>query len=116
MEADDSWRYRAGWGTSATTRAGPPEPLPIFIGLLLANGWFLGVRSFAYAPDAPPIQRRLAMAAFRLLLFVLAWIGAAMSLPPVPVALAFGAWALWVARDTHRIFGKMRDHRELTGA
>jgi len=88
-------------------------PLPIFIALVLANGWFVGARSFAYSPDGPTTPRRFAIAALRLACFVLAWIAAAAWLPPAPVALAFVAWAAWVARDVHRTLGPLREHREL---
>lgn len=90
-----------------------PLPVPIFIALLLANGWFVRVKSFAFSPDAPPIRRRFANAALRLVIFVLGWIAAAVWLPPLPVAATFFAWAAWVALDTRRIFGKMRRSREL---
>ncbi len=88
-------------------------PTPLFLAAVLANGWFLRVKSFAYSPGVPPIQIRFGIAAFRFAVFVFAWVVAAVWLPPLPVALAFAAWAAWVVRDVRRTFGPLREHREL---
>ncbi len=90
-----------------------PIPTPLFVAAILANGWFLRVKSFAYSPGAPPIQIRFGIAAFRFAVFVLAWGVAAVCLPLLPVLLAFAVWAAWIARDARRILGQLREHREL---
>jgi hypothetical protein len=90
-----------------------PIPLPLFVGLVLANGWFVGPRSFAYSPGGPTLEKRFAIAGVRLLLFILAWIAAAVWLPSVPVVLAFAAWTAWVARDIRRTIVPLRRSREL---
>jgi hypothetical protein len=90
-----------------------PPPIPVFVALLLANGWFLRARSFAYGPDAPPLPRRFAVAGARLVGFVLAWVAALAFLPTLPVLLAFGAWAFWAWRDVDRVLWSAMDHSEI---
>ncbi|MDJ0788877.1 MAG: hypothetical protein QNK05_18875 [Myxococcota bacterium] len=68
-----------------------PAPWPIFVTLLLANGWFLRPAPFDQrAGDSVP--RRIRNAALRVPLFVAGWIAAGWLLPSWVVALAFAAW------------------------
>lgn len=90
-----------------------PLPTPVFVALLLANGWFLRVKSFAYSPGVPEPRTRFAVAAFRFLLFALAWIAAAVWLPTLPVVLALIVWAVWVVSDLRRIVGGIGRQRQL---
>ncbi len=81
-----------------------PPPLPVFLAMILANGWFLRIKSFAYSPGAPPIQRRFATAGARWLLFIGFWILAAVYLPWALTAVAFAGWLAWVRRDMRNNF------------
>ncbi len=92
----------------------PPIPFPLFLACVLANGWFVRVKSFAYSPGVAGIRTRFATAAFRFVLFALAWISAFAWLPTVPVLLVLLAWVVWVGRDIRRVFGPLRTSRELT--
>ena len=66
-------------------------PWPLFCSLLIANGWVLTGRGFGGGlPQAM-------MAALRLLGFLAAWISAFSFLPTLPVAVALGAWAAFIA-------------------
>ena len=67
---------------------------PLFVGLMLAHGWFLRPRAFPLPregdrPSVPPqrMKRRVAV-------FVAAWIAAFVVLPTAWVAGAFALWAV----------------------
>lgn len=90
-----------------------PPPRAVFLAALIANGWFLGVKPFAYSPGVRAVQARFAIAFSRWLLFLAAW-GAALVFVPTPlVGLAFAGWVAWVARDARRFLGGMDMQREL---
>ena len=64
-------------------------PWPLFVPLLLANGWFLRPRAFeSYA--------RIAWAAVRLPVFAGAWIAAFACLPTLPVAAVLAGWVAYI--------------------
>ncbi len=73
-----------------------PAPWPLFVGLLLANGWFLRPVAFDQRPGDDSVPRRLRRAMWRLGLFAAAWVAAALVLPIWLVALAFAGWGLAV--------------------
>ena len=84
-----------------------PTSWPLFIGLLLANGWFLRPQVFDHHAGEWDVPMRIRLAAIRLAGFVAAWVAAAWILPGLIVAVAFGAWALKVwpgVRDIHAGF------------
>ena len=93
-----------------------PPPRPMFIAALIANGWFMGVKSFAYSPGVRSVPKRFAMAYARWLLFFAVWIAAFIFLPTLPVAIALAAWVVWIARDTRRTMGSMQVQKEITGS
>lgn len=64
-------------------------PWPLFVCLLLANGWFVKPRAFR-------ALRHVARAGLRLVAFAIAWILAFVWLPTLPVAVALAAWIAWV--------------------
>lgn len=85
----------------------PPTPWPLFVLLLLANGWFLKPQTFDHFGGEFTSFERIRRAQKRLAVFVVAWIAAAWLLPGWLVALAFAAWAIKVGpgvRDIHRGF------------
>ena len=90
-----------------------PPPRPIFIAALIANGWFLRVKSFAYSPGVGPVPKRFAVAFSRWLLFVALWIAALVFLPPTPVALAFACWLAWIVRDARQTLGSLDVQQEI---
>ncbi|MEM7412407.1 MAG: hypothetical protein AAF430_19415 [Myxococcota bacterium] len=73
-----------------------PAPWPLFVMLLLANGWFLRPVPFEQRSEGSTPNQRIRVAALRLLGFAAAWVAAAFFLPTWLVALVFGAW-LWKA-------------------
>ena len=95
----------------ASLDADPPidmkgAPWPVFVSLLIANGWFLDGRGFESS-------RRIALAGLRLVGFVAAWIAAFVLLPAVPVAAVF---ALWVAYITPKVRWLGREFQDATKA
>jgi hypothetical protein len=68
-------------------------PWPVFVTILLANGWFLRPKGFALARGGPDdVGARARRALRRLLLFVAAWGAAFVWLPASLVLLALAAW------------------------
>ncbi|MEM9177807.1 MAG: hypothetical protein AAGC67_21580, partial [Myxococcota bacterium] len=73
----------------------PPPPRLLFLATLLANGWFLGVRSLVYSPGETYGPERSAKVLPRWGLFVAFWVAAFAFLPTLAVALAFAGWGAW---------------------
>jgi hypothetical protein len=71
-------------------------PWPLFIMMLLANGWFVKPAFFLMASGAKPIQVRMRTAMKRLAGFGVAWILAFTFLPIWLSALAAVSWCAWV--------------------
>ncbi len=90
-----------------------PAPRPLFIAALLANGWFLRVKSLVYSPGAKTGAQRFPALLARWLLFFAFWAVAFALLPIPPVALAFAGWILWVRRDIRRMLGGASVQKEL---
>ena len=74
---------------------GPP-PRPLFFGALIANGWFLKLKSFAYSPGVEPVPVRFKKALSRWWLFGASWIIAFALLPVLPISLALLCWVVWI--------------------
>lgn len=70
----------------------PATPWPLFVMLLLANGWFLRPVPFDHRPGEDTVPRRIRNATLRIAGFVAAWIGAALVLPGWLVLLLFAGW------------------------
>ena len=62
-----------------------PPPRILFVAALIANGWFVGVKSFAYSPGVGSVPSRFAAASSRWLLFLAFWAAALIFLPTVLV-------------------------------
>jgi hypothetical protein len=90
-----------------------PPPRALFLAALIANGWFLGVRSFAYSPGVRSVPSRFAAASSRWLLFLAVWAAALAFLPTVLVGLAFAGWVAWIMRDIRRTLGGLDVQEEL---
>ena len=71
-------------------------PWPLFVLLLLANGWFIRPRPFPFLSGGPSVQQRARRALVRIPFFVAAWGVALALLPKWWVGVAFVAWAAWV--------------------
>ena len=71
-------------------------PFPLFLLLLLANGWFVKPRTFLLTNSEIPVQRRLRNAAIRIPFFIAAWVLALVMLPGFWVGLAAIAYGLWL--------------------
>ena len=74
----------------------PVVPWPLFVSLLIANGWFLRPLAFAQKKNGPTPQQRIKIAMARLAAFVTLWIAAFAALPALPVAAVFAGWVAWI--------------------
>ncbi len=86
---------RAGGDTDAALDASPEldapaAPWPLFVSLLIANGWFVAPRAFRDPKTMLPRAQK------RLLGFVAAWIAAFVLLPKLPVVGALAAYAVYI--------------------
>jgi hypothetical protein len=71
-------------------------PWPIFVALLVANGWFVSARGFPHLTHGAPPTRRILFALLRILLFAMTWTAAFATLPAVWVGVLFVSWAAWI--------------------
>jgi hypothetical protein len=74
----------------------PSAPWPLFVSLLIANGWFIRPLAFAQKKNGPTPKQRIKIAAVRLGVFVALWLGAFATLPALPVAAALAGWIAWI--------------------
>ena len=90
-----------------------PPPRILFVAALIANGWFLGVKSFAYSPGVRSVPSRFAAAYRRWLLFLAFWAVALAFLPATLVGLGFAGWMAWIVLDVWRTLGSLDVQEEL---
>lgn len=90
-----------------------PPPRILFVAALIANGWFLRVKSFAFSPGVRSVPARFAAALSRWLLFLVFWAAALVFLPNALVGLAFVGWVAWIVRDIRRTLGGLDVQVEL---
>jgi hypothetical protein len=74
-----------------------PVPWPIFVTLLLANGWFLRPVGFDQRPGVDTVEKRQRNALLRIPCFIGLWLVAAFALPFWGVALLLAVWLAIVA-------------------
>jgi hypothetical protein len=74
----------------------PSAPWPLFVSLLIANGWFLRPLAFAQKKNGPTPQQRIKIAMVRLGVFAALWIAAFATLPTLPVAAVLAGWIAWI--------------------
>ena len=91
-----------------------PGPWFIFILALLANGWFVRVKSLVYSPGITMSPTRIPKILARWPLFFATWVVAMFLFSTKWVGVAFVGWFLWVVYDTRRIMGKFQLKKELT--
>jgi len=85
----------------------PDVPWPIFVTLLVSNGWFLRPKAFGQEPGVDTVKKRQQNAALRVPFFLLAWVIAAVFLPAWVVVIVFAAWIAKVTPgilEVNRIF------------
>jgi hypothetical protein len=74
----------------------PSTPWPLFVSLLIANGWFLRPQAFAQRKDGPTVRQRIRNAMVRLGIFAALWITAFATLPTLLVGAALIGWIAWI--------------------
>ena len=90
-----------------------PAPWFIFIPALLANGWFLRVKSLVYSPGITMTPSRIPKILARWPLFFAIWIVALFLFSTAWVGVAFVGWFLWIVYDFRRIMRKFQLKKEL---
>lgn len=75
---------------------GRGAPWPLFVALLVANGWFLWPRGFPQLSDGAAPTRRILFALLRIPAFVAAWAAAFWLLPTLWVAATLALWGAWI--------------------
>ena len=80
---------------------------------LIANGWFLGVKSFVYSPGVAPPPVRFMKALARWPVFIALWVTAFVYLPPLWVSLGLATWLAWIFRDIRKSLGRMDIQEEI---
>ena len=71
-------------------------PWPLFVSVLVANGWFIKPRTFPFTPGGRSVGQRFIRAVLRIPILIAAWAIALTQLPTLWVGLAFLAWAAWL--------------------
>ena len=94
----------------------PPPPKLVFIAALVANAWFLGVKSFAYSPGVESTPKRFARAFKRWPFFIALWVFAFVLLPALWVSAAAAVWVAWIAYDVRATWDAMDVQVEIKGA
>jgi hypothetical protein len=84
-------------------------PWPLFVALLVANGWFVEARGFPHLEHGPSPQTRVLVSGLRLVGFVGAWTAAFWWLPALPVAAALVGWAAWITPKVRFINDEFQD-------
>ena len=87
-------------------------PWPLFMSLLVANGWFIKPRPFPYVKGGPSAQTRAKSALVRIPFFVAAWVLALAVLPSLVVGAAFVAWAAWLTPHVRFINSQFQNEPE----
>jgi hypothetical protein len=72
------------------------RPFPVFISLLIANGWFVKPKTFLFVSGGTSAQQRIKNAAIRIPFFIAAWIFALVILPSSWVGLAAVTYGIWL--------------------
>ncbi|MBO6555278.1 MAG: hypothetical protein JJ957_02170 [Pseudomonadales bacterium] len=92
---------------------GEPPPRLLFFAAIIANGWFLRARAFAYSPGVGSVPSRFKAAFSRWFVFLFFWIIALATVPTGLVAMAFTTWLVWIGLDLKRVLQDMGDQVEL---
>ena len=80
------------------------RPFPVFVALLLANGWFIRPVPFLLTNSKLSALQRIKRAARRIPIFLAVWVAAFLILPTNWVATAAIAYGLWVGVIVATIF------------
>lgn len=85
-------------------------PFPLFVGLLLAKGWFHRAGAFSEQPGGPSGPQQVLRAALRVPLFLAAWAAAFWFLPMLWVGAALALWVAWITPEVRLV---LRDFQSL---
>ena len=90
-----------------------PPPVALFMAALIANGWFLRVKSFVYSPGVASTPARLKKALSRWPLFIAVWLVAFVLLPILWVSIGLACWLAWIVTDIRSAWGRMDVQEEI---
>ena len=88
-----------------------PAPWPVFVTLLIANGWFLRPVGFDQRPGADTLSVRRRNAMLRIPLFLGAWIAAFAYLPLWLASLALAGWVAKITPGILRVHARFQNVR-----
>ena len=122
--ADHVWRsveasLRAGDGAGHSAHDDNPEvdsappPVAVFMAALIANGWFLRVKSLVYSPGVGSTPARLKKAFGRWPPFIALWVAAFVWLPTLWVSVVLLSWLSWIFTDIRSAWGRMDVQEEI---
>lgn len=83
---------------------GKPPPFAVFSAMLMANGWFLRPKAFAYRGDGNNPLRRFPKIILRLVLFLLAWVLAFVFLPTIWVGMVLALYLPIAVRGIRSVY------------
>tara|TARA_B100000767_G_C19760571_1_gene534962 strand:- start:1921 stop:2550 length:630 start_codon:yes stop_codon:yes gene_type:complete len=85
------------------------KPWPIFILVVMANGWFIKPKPFLLTNGSAPIAQRFRNVLIRIPIFIAAWILAWVMLPGMWVGLAAVVYSLWITPHIRHIHLQIQD-------
>jgi len=88
-----------------------PAPWPVFVTLLIANGWFLRPVTFDQQPGEDTFRVRRRNALLRIPLFLGAWIAAFAYLPLWLASLALAGWVVKITPGVLRVHARFQNVR-----
>jgi len=88
------------------------RPFPLFVTLLLANGWFIRPVPFILTNSKIPVPQRIKRATRRIPIFLAVWLAAFLILPTNWVATAAIGYGLWLAIIVVTIFRNLQHNNE----
>ena len=91
----------------------PPPPRIVFMAALIANGWFLRAKSFAYSPGTESTPVRFRKAFRRWPPFGLLWVLGFALLPKIWVLTGLILWLAWIVIDIRATWGRMDIQEEI---
>ena len=85
----------------------PPPPRIVFMAALIANGWFVRAKSFAYSPGAESTPVRFKKAFLRWPPFLLLWMIGFALLPLIWMLTGLALWLVLIVMDIRATWGLM---------
>jgi len=89
-------------------------PWPIFMSLLIANGWFIKPKPFPFIQHGPTVTQRARNAMTRIPFFIALWVMAFVMFPALGVATAMLVYGAWLTPFIGNINSQFQNEPEAT--